>query len=103
MRNQTEHIHIVCRVRCKENAQEETKKHLLSMAEASRKEEGCLYYEIYQDAMEDTVFYFHDGWVDEAAEQAHLKNPALPDLAEKLMPLYAEGPCLTYMKNITRE
>lgn len=42
-----------------------------SMAKESRKEAGCLSYELVQEETNDTVFYFVEKYQDEAALQAH--------------------------------
>lgn len=100
MEKKNDELHIVCKVRCKEGCEEEVKKYLTEMAEVSRKEEGCLYYDIFQVQDSPSEFYFLDGWQNEAAEKEHLQNPALPGLGEKLLPLYVEGPTLMRGKKI---
>lgn len=99
--NKDEEIHIVCRIKCKAGAEEQVKQYLNEMATISRAEEGCLYYDIYQEIEDTTSFYFLDGWKNQQAVDEHLKNPKLPELGEKLMPLYIGRPELTYGKKVS--
>lgn len=41
------------------------------MAQESRKEAGCLAYELVQEEGSDTIFYFVEKYRDEAALEAH--------------------------------
>ena len=41
------------------------------LVKATREESGCLYYDLVQDASDDTVFYFVEKYQDEAAVKAH--------------------------------
>lgn len=41
------------------------------LAKETRKETGCLSYELVQEEADDTVFYFVEKYQDEAALEAH--------------------------------
>ncbi len=41
------------------------------MVEESRKEEGCISYDLVKDESDDAVFYFIEKYKDEAALEAH--------------------------------
>lgn len=41
------------------------------MVEETRKEEGCISYDLVKDESDDTVFYFIERYKDEAALEAH--------------------------------
>lgn len=45
------------------------------MVEETRKETGCMYYDLIQDVNETGVFYFVEKYVDQEAVEAH-KNSA---------------------------
>lgn len=45
--NQEKEIHIICKLRAKDEHIEEVKKLLNEYVEPSRQEEGCLYYHIF--------------------------------------------------------
>lgn len=41
------------------------------LVKATREEPGCAYYDLVQDAADETVFYFVEKYLDEAAVEAH--------------------------------
>ena len=59
----------------KNTLQEGKQQAFLEIAEklvrATREEPGCVFYDLVQDAAEETVFYFVEKYKDEAAVEAH--------------------------------
>ncbi|WP_352399166.1 putative quinol monooxygenase [Anaerotignum sp.] len=45
------------------------------MVEETRKEVGCVYYDLVRDTKEEGVFYFVEKYVDQAAVDAHRSSP----------------------------
>jgi|SRR5258708_5954517 quinol monooxygenase YgiN len=54
--------HIICEVRSKPRDRTEVKGLLLELVGPARREAGCLYYDLYQQADAPDVFYIVDGW-----------------------------------------
>lgn len=44
------------------------------LVNATRKEEGCIVYELYQDVEDYTVLTMIEEWVDKASLDAHMKT-----------------------------
>lgn len=46
-----------------------------AVASASRAEEGCISYRLYEDTERENEFVFIEEWADEAALQSHFATP----------------------------
>jgi quinol monooxygenase YgiN len=61
---------------------EELKSICLGLIEPTRKEEGCISYELYQDITNPGKFTFVENWKSEEHLNIHLKSPHLTSAAE---------------------
>lgn len=61
---------------------EELKKVCLGLIEPSRKDEGCISYELYQDTTNPGKFTFIEKWESKELLEAHIKAPHLVAAAE---------------------
>jgi quinol monooxygenase YgiN len=59
---------------------------LRSLIETTRKEEGCIQYDLHVGANDPAAFAFYERWSSQAALDAHLRRPlvaaALPRIGE---------------------
>lgn len=62
---------IAAKMHVKEDCIGEFKKIAAPLIEATRQEEGCVRYELYQDASDSTVFFFYEVYADRAAQELH--------------------------------
>lgn len=62
-----------------------------AMANATRAEKGCLSYAFYQDIENPARFRIYEEWEDEAALQAHFKQPHMAKFNEGLSKLKVLG------------
>lgn len=91
-------LRVVARIKAKQDKVEEVRRLLSGLIEPTRREEGCVTYELLQNREDPTDFTFVEEWASDEAfgrhfETEHLKN-ALPQLPE----LAAEEPDIrTYM------
>ncbi len=87
--------HIVCSVHARAEHREQVKTLLLELIEPARGETGCLYYDLYQNISKPDTFYIMDGWVSDAAIEAHTAHPNVARVVEQLQPLLADPLDLT--------
>jgi quinol monooxygenase YgiN len=80
-------IHIVCTVRSKPEHRERVKQLLLELVEPARNEDGCLYYDLYQDANAPATFILLDGWISKEALAMHVVHPNVPRVVDQMLPL----------------
>ncbi|PSF34573.1 antibiotic biosynthesis monooxygenase [Aphanothece hegewaldii CCALA 016] len=71
---------------------EETKALLMSLIEATRQENGCLRYELWQNQEKPTEFSFVEEWADQAALDAHFQTPHFLDALQKTEKLLMSSP-----------
>ena len=68
-------IVVVGKVRTDEARRDELVRISQDVARASREEEGCLGYRIFQDTEDPDAFVFVEEWADQAALDAHFRTP----------------------------
>jgi len=73
-----------------------------TMVEPTRKEPGCIEYDLCQDAADPTRFAMIETWRDEAALAVHLAQPSLQKAVGALMPLAAEPPTIQRLHSVSR-
>jgi len=60
------------------------KEALMEMVEPTRKEKGCLAYNLHQSKSDKAQFIFYEQWASQAALDAHMKSPHMKALGDKL-------------------
>jgi quinol monooxygenase YgiN len=70
-------LRVVARIPAKADKVEEVKALLEGLIEPTRKEAGCIVYELLQNTGEPTDFTFVEDWKSAADLEAHLKTPHL--------------------------
>jgi len=73
----SQHLTIIARIEAKENHIELVKKEVLKLIEPTRKEEGCIQYDLHQDNEDPKVFIFFEIWETQELWQAHIENTPL--------------------------
>jgi quinol monooxygenase YgiN len=71
-------------VKAKSGQEDAVKEALLGMVEPTRKEPGCLCYNLHQSKSDRTQFMFYEQWASKEALDAHGKTPRMKALGEKL-------------------
>jgi quinol monooxygenase YgiN len=70
-------VHIVARFIARPECADALRTLLLGALEPTRKESGCIRYELLHNADDPTDFTFFEEWTDDAAFNAHLRTPHL--------------------------
>ncbi|WP_432470526.1 putative quinol monooxygenase [Amphritea sp. HPY] len=68
---------IVARIEAKPDQVELVKSELTKLIEPTRKEQGCIQYDLHQDNDRPEVFVFYENWETRALWQAHMENDHL--------------------------
>jgi quinol monooxygenase YgiN len=71
-------------VKAKQGQEDAVKEALLSLVEPTRKEPGCLCYNLHQSKADPTQFMFYEQWASQADLAAHGKTPHMKALGGKL-------------------
>jgi len=70
----TNTLTIVAHITAKEDKVELVKSELLKLLTPTRKEKGCIQYDLHQDNDKPTVFIFYENWESRELWQTHMNN-----------------------------
>jgi quinol monooxygenase YgiN len=92
-------VHILARITVRPEVAKTAAGLLRKLVIESRKEPGCVTYELYQQADFPHIFQTVEKWKDKSAADAHLKTPHVGAAIAAAGPLFAAVPeILTYNK-----
>ena len=73
----SQNLTIIARIESKKENIELVKKEVLKLVEPTRKEEGCIQYDLHQDNENSEVFIFTEIWENQELWQVHIENTPL--------------------------
>ena len=73
----TTSLTIVARIEAAPDQITRVKAELIRLIEPTRREEGCLQYDLHQDNSNPALFLFFENWTSRALWQAHMESPHL--------------------------
>ena len=85
-------LRVIARVKAKPDHIAQVRATLTTLVDATRREPGCLSYELLQSHADATEFVFVERWVSAAEEQAHFVTPHLLTTLQQLTSLLASEP-----------
>ena len=93
-----EPVRMIARFTAHPEQQQALRETLSDLIEPTRRESGCLRYELWHNRSDPTDFTFIEEWASEAALEAHSRTPHLAALFKKLLELgVAEPKVFKYM------
>lgn len=69
----------------------------------SRRESGCINYDIHQAIDDETTVLWHETWVDKAALDDHFATPFFAEFFKVVERVAAEPPQITLSRMITQK
>jgi quinol monooxygenase YgiN len=93
------YLTVVAEITAKPGSEEELRALLLSIVEPTRKEDGCIQYDLHVSTAEPGKFLFFENWEDQAALAKHAASEHLKAFGAKAAGLVG-GPSkiVTYMR-----
>lgn len=85
-------LRVIARARAKIEHVAQVREILSALVDPTRRESGCLSYELLQNASDPTDFVFVEKWASAAAEQAHFATPHVSAALQQLVGLLAAEP-----------
>ena len=95
-----ERIRVVARIVSKPETAEDTRALLTGLLAPTRKESGCVRYELMQNRANPAEFTFVEEWANEAALKAHFGTEHVKAAFAKVPALLAEAPDIRQYKLI---
>jgi len=81
---------VVATIKAKPGKEAELRKTLQSLLAPTRKENGCLNYDLHTSLDDPRLFIFHENWTSKAHLDVHLKSPHIQAFIAKAPELLAE-------------
>jgi quinol monooxygenase YgiN len=85
-------LRVIARVAAKADSVEQVQAILMGVVDPTRREPGCLSYQLLQNRADPADFAFIEEWVNAAAEQSHYATPHISDALRQLPELLAAEP-----------
>lgn len=85
-------LRVVARIKAKPENVAEVRALLLGLVEPTRKESGCITYELLQNRDDPTDFTFIEEWESDAAFAGHRASDHIKALGPKLQSIVVEVP-----------
>ncbi len=73
---------VIANITAKADKIEYVKAELLKLIDATRKEEGCIDYDLHQDNANPAHFLFYENWASRELWQAHIKSAHVTEYAK---------------------
>ena len=94
---------VLAHVKAQPGKENEMRRELLSLVEPSRKDPGCLSYDLHQSVENPALFMFHETWSSKELLDRHLQKPDLQAVLARIGKIVAEPPQITLWKKISAE
>jgi quinol monooxygenase YgiN len=91
---------VIAQIKAKPGKEAQVRQELLSLVGPSRKDAGCVNYDLHQATDNPAVFLFHENWTSKAHLDAHLAKPDLQAVLGRVGQLVAEPPQITLWERI---
>lgn len=93
-------VTVVAVLKARSGQEENLRQALLALIPTTRKEQGCINYDLHVSAENPAEFVFLENWTTKADLDAHLANDHLQDFLGKADALLAEPPQITLWSRI---
>ena len=84
-------LRVVARLKARPDKAGELRELLIGLLEPTRKESGCVEYEMLENRADPTEFAFVEEWINEAALNEHFRTEHILNALQKFPSLLAEA------------
>lgn len=92
---------VVAHVKAQLGKEADVRRELLSLIGPSRKDAGCINYDLHRGADNPALFLFHENWASKAHLDRHLQKPDLQAVLARVGQMAAEPPQITLWERIS--
>jgi quinol monooxygenase YgiN len=93
-------VTVIAQITAKPGKEADVRRELLSLVAPSRKDAGCINYDLHQRPDKPALFMFHENWTSQADLDAHLAKPDLKAVLGRVSQMVAEPPLITLWEKI---
>ena len=92
---------VLAHVKAQPGKEPQVRQALLSLIGPSRKDAGCVNYDLHQAVGNPALFLFHENWASKELLDAHLQTPHVQAAMAQMVQLVAEPPQITAWEKIS--
>jgi quinol monooxygenase YgiN len=96
----TKTLTVIAQIKARPGKEGQVRQELLSLVAPSRKDAGCVNYDLHQATDNPTLFLFHENWTSKAHLDAHLQKPDLQSVLGRVGQMVSEPPQITLWEMI---
>jgi quinol monooxygenase YgiN len=96
----TKPVTLVVNFQARPGQEAELRKTLIGLLAPTRKEAGCINYDLHVAADDPSKFLFYENWTSKAHLDAHGETPHIKNLRARLDELCTEPPRLVFWEQI---
>ena len=96
-------VTVTARVKAKGGMGEKVREECLALVAASRKERGCIIYDLHQSTEDPTLFMFYENWTSREELERHLETPHALRFDERTEGMLAEPEEITIWEMVNSE
>jgi quinol monooxygenase YgiN len=85
-------ITVIATFQAKPGKEDELRAALAGLLAPTRKEAGCINYDLHSSPEDPAKFLFHENWTGKAALDAHMQSPRVQELLPRVNELCAAFP-----------
>lgn len=93
-------ITVIARIKARHGKESETRSELLKLVEPTRKEDGCIRYDLHILPHDASEFLFHEHWTSEAALARHSESPHIQSFKARAQELLERPTDITIWHSI---
>ena len=75
---------VIAKFKAKDGCTEKVRTQLRKLLEPTRKEEGCINYDLHEDNIETGIFIFYENWESNEMLEKHLSSAHIKDFRSVL-------------------
>lgn len=94
-------VTVVATLKAKPGLEDQVEKELLAMVNETRKETGCINYDLHKSVDCPRTFVFYENWVSKACLESHFQTPHLIRLSQMQQELLDCPPEIKLLKMVS--
>jgi quinol monooxygenase YgiN len=94
-------VTVLARVQAAKGMVDQVRRECLALVAPSRKDDGCIDYELYESADDPTVFIFIENWLSRDHLDRHLQMPHCLAFDERTAGMLADSEEITFLKKLS--
>lgn len=94
-------VSVVARLTAKPGLEDRVEAELMDLVQKTRKETGCINYDLHVSLDNPKTFIFYENWVSKGCLDEHLQTPHLTRLRSMQEELFAHPPEISVLKMVS--